>query len=166
MGQGPAPCRALALRERQVRSGTALEVGDVLGLLVGVVLGARVPLLLLALALLVAAFSPPARVVGEIADDLLGLTGDLVGDRHRPLLRCRRNPAYPRSWGENGWARASYVRMATPDDHARIVAAELRVRLVERRRAQAASRDPAPIDLRSEERRVGKGGRLTRTRYE
>jgi pilus assembly protein CpaF len=39
--------------------------------------------------------------------------------------------------------------MATSDDHARIVAAELRVRLVERRRAQAAARDPAPLDLES-----------------
>jgi pilus assembly protein CpaF len=37
--------------------------------------------------------------------------------------------------------------MATPDDHARIVAAELRVRLVERRRAQAASGSERLADL-------------------
>jgi pilus assembly protein CpaF len=37
--------------------------------------------------------------------------------------------------------------MATADDHARTVAAELRVRLVERRRAQAASRENVASDL-------------------
>jgi hypothetical protein len=37
--------------------------------------------------------------------------------------------------------------MATLDDHARIVAAELRVRLIERRRAQAAAKGPGAIDL-------------------
>jgi pilus assembly protein CpaF len=37
--------------------------------------------------------------------------------------------------------------MATADDHARLVAAELRVRLVERRRAQAAANGPDGADL-------------------
>jgi pilus assembly protein CpaF len=39
--------------------------------------------------------------------------------------------------------------MATADDHARIVAAELRVRLVERRRAQAAANGSEPAGLES-----------------
>jgi pilus assembly protein CpaF len=40
--------------------------------------------------------------------------------------------------------------MASPDDHARIVAAELRVRLVERRRAAAASGSEGSRDLETE----------------
>jgi len=48
-----------------------------------------------------------------------------------------------RSGGERSAGRAPHRDIATPDDHARTLATELRLRLVDRRRAEAASGAPA-----------------------
>src|SRR5437764_12485225 len=60
--------------------GTPLEVGDLLGLALDLVLRAGELVLRLALALLLAAFAPEARVVGEVARSLLGASCYLVDD--------------------------------------------------------------------------------------
>src|SRR5919202_1342831 len=63
-------------------SGLALEVRDLVGLAVGLLLRPRELVLGLALALLLAALLPQRGVVGEAAGGLLHTAGDLVGDAH------------------------------------------------------------------------------------
>src|SRR5437762_287107 len=66
-GAGPIPpwgARSFAL-------GPALEVCNLAGLVLGLLLGARELVLRLALALLLAAFTPQRRIVGQIARCLL-----------------------------------------------------------------------------------------------
>src|SRR3954470_680675 len=62
--------------------GLALEVRDLVGLGVGLLLRATELLLGVALALLLLALAAQARVVGEVAGGLLRAPGDLVHDSH------------------------------------------------------------------------------------
>src|SRR5918998_3099322 len=63
-------------------SGLPLEIGDFLGLAVGLLLRAPEILLGLALALLAAALAVQLLVAGEVARGLLHASCDLVGDAH------------------------------------------------------------------------------------
>src|SRR5439155_23983689 len=69
-----------------VASGLALEVRDLAGLLLRLLLRARELVLRLALALLHAALTPQRRIVCDVARGLLGPTGDLVQNAHSDLL--------------------------------------------------------------------------------
>src|SRR3954453_12390494 len=78
--------RMWGARLSATRSGLALEVSDLLGLLVRALVRALELLLLLALRLFLTALTMKRAVARHIAGDLLGLSCDLVGDTHCLLL--------------------------------------------------------------------------------
>src|SRR3954467_10106763 len=76
-------CRAVGPPGSRAASvGLALEVRDLVGLALGLLLGARELVLRLALALLLLALAPGRGVAGEVADGLLGAARDLVCNTH------------------------------------------------------------------------------------
>jgi pilus assembly protein CpaF len=87
--------------------------------------------------------------VGGVGDRVDLEPGDVLLEhldrRHRPRLSA--------GGGERQADSAPDPHIATADDHARFLAAELRLRLVERRRAQASAGD-APSDLRTSVREL------------
>src|SRR3954453_4498404 len=79
---GSAGCGTSRNVMRPIDSGPALEVGDLLGLALDLVLRGGELVLRLALALLLAALAAQARVVGQVAGGLLRPSCDLVDDAH------------------------------------------------------------------------------------
>src|SRR4029079_7486970 len=77
-----APVRSFDLRGIEPRSGAALEVGDILRLLLDPILRVGELLLLLALALLPTSLCAKRAVAGEFARLLLRASRDLVDDAH------------------------------------------------------------------------------------
>src|SRR5215207_10134818 len=63
-------------------SGSALEVRDLVGLAIGLLLGVGELVLRFALALLLAPLVAQAGVVGEVSRRLLGASGDFVREAH------------------------------------------------------------------------------------
>src|SRR5436190_9788267 len=74
---GPRACRRVPLS-----SGPALEVGDLLGLVLDLLLGPAQLVLRLALLLFLAPLVAQSGIVGNVAGRLLGASGDLVDDAH------------------------------------------------------------------------------------
>src|SRR6185503_18271349 len=79
-------------------SGLALEVRDLGGLVLDLVLGVVELLLRLALALLAGALAVQRRIAGDVAGSLLGAACDLVDDAHLNPLRVAR-PTWPQGSG-------------------------------------------------------------------
>src|SRR4029079_1502490 len=77
-----APVRSFDLRGIEPRSGAALEVGDILRLLLDPILRVGELLLLLALALLPTSLCAKRAVAGEVTGRLLRASRDLVDDAH------------------------------------------------------------------------------------
>src|SRR6201999_1258572 len=80
-GFGPPAAPAGRVPSATLRRAT-LEVSDLVGLPIGLLLRVRELVLRLALALLLAALAAQGRVVGEVACGLLDAACDLVGDAH------------------------------------------------------------------------------------
>src|SRR3954451_11466384 len=89
--------RSFLWRESAWSDGLALQVRDLGRLLVGAALGVGELVLLLTLALIQLPLAPGSLVAGQIADDLLDLSSDLVGDAaHRGPPWSDSPPLYPR----------------------------------------------------------------------
>ena len=79
----------LHVRSSGLELSAALEVGDLVSLLVGLGLSVVELFLLLALALLVESLAPGLRVARDVADRLLGFACDLVCNSHAYRLPKR-----------------------------------------------------------------------------